>query len=83
MLCSLSMWRTNSRGAVASSGSGDEQRHAQEQHCGPLHRWTACQHCEGEHPCTWKAQPALQDSLGCLCVCVFAGVFFLIVLILN
>lgn len=69
MLCSLSLWRTNSRGAVASSGPGDEQRHAQEQHCGPLHRRTACQHCEGK-------QPALGE-LSLRRVCVYLQGYFL------
>lgn len=79
VLCPLSMWRADSGRAMASSGSTDEQRHAEEQHRDPLYRRAARQHCEGKHPAPgntallkpaperrWRGMCASAD--GCMCV---------------
>ena len=77
MLCSLPLWRTDCRGTVASPGSGDEQRDAEEQHCSPLHGRPACQHCEGER----AQKPTLEgSSVVCaehLCVCLHTGLILI------
>lgn len=74
MLCSLPMWRTDSGGPVASPGPGDEQRDAEEQHRGPLHRWAARRHREGEHTLPASLNPPGKVAQGwvwpCVCVCL-------------
>lgn len=55
MLRPFSVWRAGNGRTVASPGSAHEQRHAEEQHRGPLHRRATGQHCQGRH-LPWKHQ---------------------------
>lgn len=86
VLCPLSMWRADSGRAVASSGSTDEQRHAEEQHRDPLYRRAARQHCEGKHSAPgntallkpaperkWRGMCASADR--CMCVLAYVHVY--------